>query len=84
MGAVGTAEGAADVTMLGDAANTAARLSSAAQPAEILVSEATVEQIEGQITYWESREMTAKGKEESAIVYVLGREDSQIQFESEG
>lgn len=72
VGAVGTAEGATDVTVLGDAANTVARLSSAAQPGEILVSDETLKQIDEQVTYHESREMALKGKKESVRVYVLG------------
>jgi len=40
VGAVGSDEGTVDITVLGDTANTAARLSSNAKQGEILISEA--------------------------------------------
>lgn len=64
---VGSKESTTDITVLGDAPNTAARLSSSAAPGEILISEATGLNV-GQI---ENRTLGLKGERESVVVYVF-------------
>ena len=63
MGAVGTEGGATDITVLGDAPNTAARLSSSAAAGEILVSEAAFLAAGLDGTDMQRRELTLKGKQ---------------------
>ncbi len=71
VGAVGSEGGTIDITVLGDAANTAARLSSNAGPGEILISEAAYQAAGLPLDYLERRTLTLKGKSEPIIVYVL-------------
>jgi adenylate cyclase len=71
VGAIGSDTGTMDITVLGDAANTAARLSSAAGPGEILISEAAARHASLDVSSMERRELTLKGKSESVTVYVL-------------
>jgi adenylate cyclase len=69
VGSVGNAGLATDITVLGDAANTAARLSSAAAPGEILISEsAMTEQLIP--LHLEARQLQLKGKSQAVNVYV--------------
>jgi adenylate cyclase len=69
VGSVGSEGSATDITVLGDPANVAARLSSTAAAGEILVSrEAAAGMDTGQL---ESRELDLKGKSQSVGVYVL-------------
>jgi adenylate cyclase len=69
VGSVGNAGLATDITVLGDAANTAARLSSAAAPGEILISEnAMTEQLLP--LHLEVRQLQLKGKSQAVNVYV--------------
>jgi adenylate cyclase len=70
VGSVGDAGIATDITVLGDAANTAARLSSNAAAGEILISEnAIVSELNpGQL---EMRRLELKGKTQPVNVYVL-------------
>ena len=70
VGSVGDAGLATDITVLGDAANTAARLSSSAAIGEILISEkAMVSELNfGQL---ETRSLELKGKSRAVNVYVL-------------
>ncbi len=75
VGAVGTAGGATDITVLGDAANTAARLSSAATAGELLVSENTFIQLGIGAGGIETRRLDLKGKAEPVGVYVFGAND---------
>ena len=70
VGAVGSAEGATDITVLGDAPNVAARLSSAAAAGEILVS-ADVAAKAGLDSSLEERTLELKGKSEPLSVRVL-------------
>ena len=70
VGSVGDAGIATDITVLGDAANTAARLSSNAAKGEILISEDAYVpdmNLEG----LEKRQLTLKGKSNSVSVYVM-------------
>lgn len=71
VGAVGTENGATDITVLGDAANTAARLSSNAASGEIVVSEAACRAAGLDHTGLELREMALKGKSQPIEVHVL-------------
>lgn len=64
VGAVGAADSVNDITVLGDAANTTARLSSEAVPGEIPVSEATVQAFSLQLEDCEQRTLMLKGRHE--------------------
>lgn len=70
VGSVGDAGIATDITVLGDAANTAARLTSNAAVGEILISEnALISELNpGQL---ETRRLELKGKSQPVNVYVL-------------
>lgn len=83
VGAVGDAGIATDITVLGDAANTAARLSSSAAAGEILVSQsACVSEFVRAET--ETRQLQLKGKSQPVQVYVLnaGPKESKLQLNS--
>jgi adenylate cyclase len=71
LGAVGSSSGMSDITVLGDAANTAARLSSAAGPGEILVSEETCRQAGMPLNQCETRTLQLKGRSKPVEVRVL-------------
>ena len=71
LGSVGSKDGTTDITVLGDAPNTAARLSSSAGPGEILVSEATSAAAGFNVDRMEKRLLELKGKREPVAVYVL-------------
>ena len=71
VGAVGSSEGMVDVTALGDAVNTAARLASQAQAGEILVSQQTVQAAHIDAAPLEKRSLTLKGKSEVYDVSVI-------------
>ncbi len=71
VGAVGTADGATDVTVLGDAANTAARLSSAAAEGEVLVSEDAMRSAGMRTSGLKKRTLDLKGKSEPVSAFVL-------------
>jgi adenylate cyclase len=78
VGSVGNAGVATDITVLGDAANTAARLSSSAAAGEILISEnALVTGLDG--TELESRTLQLKGKSEPVRVYVLKNDPERVE-----
>jgi adenylate cyclase len=70
VGAVGK-DGVTKITALGDAVNTAARLSSAAGTGEILVSAATCQSAGLDTTGLETRQLEIKGRSESVEVFVL-------------
>ncbi len=71
VGAVGTEGGATDITVLGDAPNTAARLSSTAAAGEILISERAYQAANINDMDLERRELTLKGKVEPVGVRLL-------------
>lgn len=71
VGSVGSAEGTTDITVLGDAANTAARLSGKAQEGEILVSETAYQAAGLALEELETRTLDLKGKSEAIRVHVL-------------
>jgi len=71
VGAMGSEEGTTDITVLGDAPNTAARLSTSAKQGEILISEAAIEAAGLEKNHLEHRTLELKGKEKPFHVYVL-------------
>lgn len=71
VGAVHSDEGMTDITVLGDAPNTAARLSSSAAQGEILVSAAAAGAGGLRVDGLESRTLDLKGKTEQVTVHVL-------------
>jgi adenylate cyclase len=72
VGSVGSKDGTMDITVLGDAPNTAARLASEAAVGEILVSDAAHELADLAADSGEVRQLTLKGKAEAVSVHVLG------------
>ena len=71
VGSVGSDEGLVDITVHGDAANTAARLSTVAKQGEILISEAATNAAGLQTDDLEKRALELKGKSETVSVFVL-------------
>jgi adenylate cyclase len=71
VGTVGSDQGTFDITVLGDAVNTAARLSSNAGQGEILVSEAAIAAAGLRVDGLEKRSLELKGKTGATTVYVL-------------
>lgn len=71
VGAVGTADGATDITVLGDAPNTAARLSSSAAAGEILVSHSTATTAKLKTDRLEKRQLELKGKSQPVKVFII-------------
>lgn len=78
VGSVGSEEGVSDITVLGDAANTAARLSSSANLGEILISEDAFSAAGLMQKNLERRQLDLKGKTRSVSVYVLEDYDPMI------
>jgi class 3 adenylate cyclase len=79
VGAVGSSDGTFDITVLGDAANTAARLSSNAAQGEIVISSAAGEAAGPDfpaLDNLEVRELELKGKREPVSVRVLTSYDT--------
>jgi len=74
VGSVGRESGLSDITVLGDAPNTAARLSSSARQGEILISDAAYKKINLQMGQLETRTLELKGKSQPVVVHVLNRE----------
>lgn len=71
VGSVGSRDGTRDITVLGDAANTAARLSSQAQVGEILISDTASSFAGIAITGLEQRRIDLKGKSGPVVVNVV-------------
>lgn len=71
VGSVGSRDGTNDITVLGDTANTAARLSSQAQVGEILISEAACLAAGLETSSLERRSLELKGKSEPVTVFVM-------------
>lgn len=71
VGSVGSEGGTSDITVLGDAANTAARLASNAKVGEILISEAAYEAAGLDFGELETRNLQLKGKSQPVRVHVL-------------
>jgi adenylate cyclase len=70
VGSVGSDDSPADITVLGDTANTAARLAAAAGPGEALISQATA-RAAGLPAATEQRRLELKGKLEPVDVWVI-------------
>lgn len=71
VGSVGSRDGTMDITVLGDAANTAARLASEAAVGEILISEAAHREAHLELEFLEVRQLALKGKSQALSVHVL-------------
>jgi adenylate cyclase len=71
VGAVGSEGAVTDVTALGDAVNTAARLASMAGPGEILASEASCKAAELAMDESRQRKLQLKGRSEPVTVRVM-------------
>jgi class 3 adenylate cyclase len=71
VGAVGGGDSVGDITVLGDAANTTARLSAQAADGEILVSEETCRVGGLQLEDCELRTLKLKGRTEPVAVRVI-------------
>jgi len=71
VGSVGSEEGTSDITVLGDAANTAARLASSARQGEILISDAAYTAAGLNLGQLEKRHLELKGKSQPVLVHVL-------------
>ena len=71
VGSVGSKDGMTDITVLGDAANTTARLASSASTGEILVSEPAYSAAEMDLGRTEKRHLELKGKSQPMSVHVL-------------
>jgi adenylate cyclase len=78
VGSMGSEQGTVDITVLGDVANTAARLSTNAKQGEILISEAAYTAAGLQLEAPEQRALELKGKSEPFSVYVIG--DQRLSF----
>jgi adenylate cyclase len=61
VGSIGASEGVNEIAVLGDSANIAARLSSAAGPGELIVSEAAALEAELNDDEWDTRQLNLKG-----------------------
>jgi adenylate cyclase len=77
VGSLGSDDGTSDITVLGDAANTAARLSSLAGIGEILVSTTASSAGELDTSNLEQRNLELKGKSEQVSVSVLKHYEPQ-------
>ena len=71
VGAVGSKDATTDITVLGDAPNKAARLSSSAEAGEILVSQSASEAAGLNVDQLEGRLLDLKRKTEPVSVYSL-------------
>lgn len=71
VGAVGSSEGVSDITVLGDAANTTARLSSQAAEGEVLVSAEAYQAASLNLGDSEPRTLKLKGRNEPVAVRVI-------------
>jgi adenylate cyclase len=74
VGSVGQSNGITDITVLGDAPNTAARLASNAKSGEILISDAAYQKINLDLGQLETRELKLKGKSRPVKVHVLSNQ----------
>jgi class 3 adenylate cyclase len=71
VGWLGSEQGASDITVLGDAPNTAPRLSTNAQKGEILISESAYKSSGLELDDLEKRVLKLNGKSESVNVWVM-------------
>ena len=78
VGSVGSASGAIDITVLGDTANTAARLSSSAGVGEILISDAAFQAAGLDPGEMAVRQVDLKGKSLPMLVHALTNKEKQL------
>jgi adenylate cyclase len=71
VGSLGSEQGTTDITVLGDAANIAARLSTEAGVGEVLISDPAFSAAEIQLGDLEKRTLNLKGRSEPMVVWVL-------------
>ena len=71
VGSVGQGSGLSDITVLGDAPNTAARLASNAKQGEVLISDSAYQKLDMNLGELEKRSLELKGKNQPVTVYVL-------------
>ena len=71
VGALGSDHGTTDITVLGDTANIAARLSSQAGVGEVLISDSAFKAADVQLGDVEKRTISLKGRNEPLLVWVL-------------
>jgi adenylate cyclase len=71
VGSVGQGSGLSDITVLGDAPNTAARLASNAKQGEVLISDSTYRELDINLGNLEKRSLELKGKNQPVTVHVL-------------
>jgi len=71
VGSLGSEQGTTDITVLGDTANIAARLSTEAGVGEVLISEPAFAAAEIQLGDLEKRTLNLKGRSEPMVVWVL-------------
>ena len=71
VGSVGVEGGTSDITVLGDAANTTARLASSVHQGEILISDAAYQAAGLDLGALEERNLELKGKSDRVLVHVL-------------
>ena len=76
-GSVGSKEGITEITALGDAVNTAARIASQAKAGEILISEEASRAAGWNVINLEQRHLTLKGRSEAIDVRVIRASTSQ-------
>jgi adenylate cyclase len=71
VGSLGSEGGTTDITVLGDTANTTARLASSARQGEILISDAAYTAAGLDLGQLEKRQLELKGKSQPVLVHVL-------------
>ena len=71
VGSVDADGGVSNISILGDAVNTAARLTSLAAPGELIISEATREAADLITDGMEARTLELKGKSQSVDTWVI-------------
>jgi adenylate cyclase len=71
VGAVSTENGASDITILGDAVNTAARLASLAKPGEVIVSDDSIRFAGLSTANLESRRLQLRGRTQAVDAWAL-------------
>lgn len=76
VGSIGTKDHATDITAMGDAVNTAARLCSKAEAGELIVSEATLNGTKYLSQKLPKRELSLKGRQQPVITYSISITDS--------
>jgi adenylate cyclase len=66
-------------TVIGDTANTSARLCGVAQPGQILVSQATLDQLGGRFSFTKLPAVSLKGKADDFQVYQIDGRNTSVQ-----